>query len=326
LTALGEVDEAAREAVVAVVAEQARADMQSLLTLSQMLQESGDFAAAESALLQGVEVAPEQSSLWLALAEFYTQQGQIDQAEAAYQKAAVASPDDYQVLLRQIRFYENQARSTGADGSDRYWPSIRDGYRRVIELNPKLMQAYTNLAQGYRARGEHDAALELLATGLKELPDDPWLIFATAQVYNAMRDFEQALPYFQQAVAKRPEDGWFQLNLAHAYRLLQRWDEAVETYNVALQLAPDLLADAAVQNNIGLSALNAQQYDLARSSLERALELRPEFPAAQLFLAQVLEQTGDFTGAKAGYDRVIQLAPDSDFARTAASRLEDLPD
>ncbi len=324
LTALGQIDEAARDALVALAVEKASADAQALITLSQTLQQSGDFAAAEAALLRGVEVAPQQSALWLALADLYLQQGQVDQAETAFAQAAAAAPDDYQVLLRQVQFYENQAGSAGASGADRYWSSIRDGYRRVIELNPKLMRAYTSLAQGYRTRGEFDAALELLAQGLVELPDDPWLTFATAQVYSAMQNPEQALPYYQQAASKRPDDGWFQLNLAHTYRLLRRWDQAVETYRVALRLTPNLFDDAAVQNNIGLSALNAQQYDLARSSLERALLLRPEFPAAQLFLAQTLEQTGDVDGAKAGYARVIELAPDSDFARTAASRLQNL--
>lgn len=85
------------------------------------------------------------------------------------------------------------------------------------------------------------------------------------------------------------------------------FEEAVASYDLALQLQPDL---ADTWNNRGVVLTRLQRYSEAIASYERATEIRPEYADAWNNRGVVLLEMQQYQEAIASYDQAIQARPD----------------
>ena len=90
-------------------------------------------------------------------------------------------------------------------------------------------------------------------------------------------------------------------------RQLQRPAEALQSYERALQLAPD---DLDLLNDLGLLLRDLKRPTEALAAFERALQLKPDFAEALSNRGLVLQEQDRFDEALAAYDRSLQLRPD----------------
>ncbi len=263
-------------------------DASAFLTLSQSQINAGDNAAAEATLRQGAEQVADPTELWTALGKLLVGQARSEEAETAFQEAIRISPDDPLAILELATLHESRARSAmqSADQAlaTSYWSAAYDGYRRALELNPKLVRPYTGLGQYYRNAKDWPAAVAIYQQGLATLPNEPWLTLGLAQTYSESGDTNTALPYYQEALRLQPQNPFFHMQVGNAFSRLQRWADAIAAYRAALEIDP-------------------QQH------------------AASYALGEALEHTGDMQGAVAIYQRLVEQAPDTTPGRRAAERL-----
>ncbi|MGE5656138.1 MAG: tetratricopeptide repeat protein [Actinomycetota bacterium] len=85
------------------------------------------------------------------------------------------------------------------------------------------------------------------------------------------------------------------------------FEEAVASYDLALQLQPDL---ADTWNNRGVVLTRLQRYSEAIASYERATEIRPEYADAWNNRGVVLLEMQQYQDAITSYDKAIQARPD----------------
>ncbi|MGC8873053.1 MAG: tetratricopeptide repeat protein [Chloroflexia bacterium] len=109
-------------------------------------------------------------------------------------------------------------------------------------------------------------------------------------------------------------------------RAAQMFSKASEYYARALALQP---ADADIRTYVaealfyeGELRSNVELIQRAQEELQRALSDAPDKPEALLLLGYVLQSLGDAEGARAAWQRVVQVAPGTAQAEEAQQRLE----
>ena len=106
------------------------------------------------------------------------------------------------------------------------------------------------------------------------------------------------------AVNEAPSIAVYRAQLGSVLGLLGKWNEALESFQKAIQLAPENLdfrrETAAVQWQMGLMPA-------AESNVHYVLEKRPDDPGALLLLGLVKEKTGDYAKAAQLLDSQFEL-------------------
>ena len=121
------------------------------------------------------------------------------------------------------------------------------------------------------------------------------------------------------AAESDPEDVTSLLALATLYFEAHSFEEAVPWYEEALALSPD---DVESSTNLGVSYFYAGSADRAAAQFLHSLELAPDHAQTLLSLG-IVRAFGldDLTGAKEAWERVMEVAPDSNQATAAREAL-----
>ncbi len=114
------------------------------------------------------------------------------------------------------------------------------------------------------------------------------------------------------------------LKLGDLYWKNQLFDPASFQYQAAVQNAPKSFDRALALSSLGYALENAQKKKEAVEAFEKALALGEATLQGDLMLSigRVKEGTGDTAGAKAMYKRVTEQLPNTDYAKTAETLLQ----
>ncbi|MBF0101869.1 MAG: tetratricopeptide repeat protein [Desulfobacterales bacterium] len=220
----------------------------------------------------------------------------------------------------------------------------------------KEAKALRELGEAYVKQGDYTSALRELLHAKEINANDPYLYDDLGQVYMAKLRFDLAIENFKKAIELRPEFTPAKNNLGSAYLAKQDWDAAIEVLN---ELSGDLLYATPHYPlaNLGWAYYNKKDFKKAKEYYLKSLKIDPNFVIAIHGLAktyielknysQAIEQlkkailkdpyrpdmyldlgkTYSLVGEKGtksveAYTKVIELAPDSEFATEAKTRLE----
>lgn len=148
------------------------------------------------------------------------------------------------------------------------------------------------------AAGEHERAVELLTTALRDAPDDPRLLLARGRRHLAFGHAIDAEADFTRVTALTPDDPDGHYRLGMALRDQQRLAEAVIRYRHVIQLAP---AHAQAHNNLGGILQLQGKLTEALATFRQAIVLDPALPQPRLNLGRLLEAMGDRAAAAAAW-------------------------
>jgi DNA-binding response OmpR family regulator/lipoprotein NlpI len=197
-------------------------------------------------------------------------------------------------------------------------------FQEAMELNPKYLKAYQNLAmvlvsQGHlaAARGCLEEATQLSPLNPERLytlgklclqegvPDkarkylqESWRIgqyvpphcrSEMAETYFAAGLDQVAEELFRQAIEAAPRDVHLYNRLGVALRRQKKHRQALEYYQQALKLDPN---NEKVHFNLGVLYFDLGETDRAREAMGLALKLQPHFTEAQDFLQRFLPPEG----------------------------------
>lgn len=158
-------------------------------------------------------------------------------------------------------------------------------YRQAIDLNPNYTLAYNNLGNLYAHREMYDEATIYYTTALQKDPANKFSDYGLGYVAFQQGDFEAATDHFQAAVSKSPDN-------AEAHNYLGLASGSI-----------DIMKRQAIVH------------------FKRAIELDPDFILPRNNLGDALEATGDFDGALAAYEGVLERDPNNPYALTHAAAL-----
>ncbi|XP_046372037.1 UDP-N-acetylglucosamine--peptide N-acetylglucosaminyltransferase 110 kDa subunit-like isoform X1 [Haliotis rufescens] len=176
----------------------------------------------------------------------------------------------------------------------------------AIKQNPMLAEAYSNLGNVYKERGQLQEALDNYRHAVRLKPDfiDGYINLAAALV--AAGDMEQAVQAYVTALQYNPDLYCVRSDLGNLLKALGRLDEAKACYLKAIETCPNF---AVAWSNLGC-VFNAQgEIWLAIHHFEKAVALDPNFLDAYINLGNVLKEARIFDRAVAAYLRALNLSP-----------------
>ncbi|XP_038055705.1 UDP-N-acetylglucosamine--peptide N-acetylglucosaminyltransferase 110 kDa subunit-like [Patiria miniata] len=176
----------------------------------------------------------------------------------------------------------------------------------AIKQNPMLAEAYSNLGNVFKERGQLPEALENYRHAVRLKPDfiDGYINLAAALV--AAGDMEGAVTAYIQALQYNPDLYCVRSDLGNLLKALHRLDEAKACYLKAIETQPNF---AVAWSNLGC-VFNAQgEIWLAIHHFEKAVTLDPNFLDAYINLGNVLKEARIFDRAVGAYLRALQLSP-----------------
>jgi len=269
------------------------------------------------------------------------QAGDYAKAKALLDQAVKDSPRDAQAA-----FYLGVADEGLQDGK-----SAADQYRQALALDPKLVEASTNLAGVLLDQNDAAGALAAAKAGLANAPNSPALLRDKAVALEATGSKEM-VPAFKAAVEAAPDDkevrflyaealaesgdaagATAQLKpilgstdvavLASAGRLLGKlkdFDDCVAALDKAIGIKDD--PELRVQRGICKHGQNDDKG--ARTDFEAAIASDAKFAPAHYYLGQDKRTHGDKKGAKAELTKAAALDPSGAVGAAAKKALSEL--
>jgi protein O-GlcNAc transferase len=221
---------------------------------------------------------------------------EADSAEALYQRAYTLS---VQGRLDEARAYAE----------------------RCIALDPRHAEAHNNLGYIALSQGRFAEAIGHYKKAIDSKPDYAKAHYNLGLALASLGRLDEAVPCFQRALAIQPDFAAALLQLGNALDKQDRLNEAAECYRRAAVLQPEnalahfWLGHALTrQLNRGDAAGNTPRLEDVLASYRRALTLRPDFPEALSNFGVVLLANQRYGEAAAAFARLIEEAPDCDYA------------
>ena len=239
-------------------------------------------ATTDNNIEQGKEISKDNQRL----ADAYYRQGDYTNALRYYLEAEKLYADDPELQYQLGMTYQEKMNYDRAE----------DHFRRALALKPDMTKAKIGLSIAYIKAKEYDQAITLLKQTIEGLsfeiytkPQYPkyllgWTYYLKGQYPESTHYLQEALDYYASGLPK----------------------DAI--YVQALLV-------------MGLDALAQSRPDQAISYFEKIIPFAPKWPDLYLDMARAYRLAGDAIRAKQAYQRVIELAPASDLANTAAKEL-----
>jgi arylsulfatase A-like enzyme/Flp pilus assembly protein TadD len=186
-----------------------------------------------------------------------------------------------------------------------------EAMRRVVEEDPKIMDAHLTLGNWLVRLKRADEAAAAFKQALALKPDDDIALGNLARLYLSRgreKDALEALEVFKTALrvnAKNPQS-WHQL--ATIYLDTGHLGEAENTFREALATNPKM---GAAYNGLGVIAFTRHQVEDATALITRALALEPRLRTARYNLGRIAEARGQTPRAEALYREELSTYPDN---------------
>ncbi|MCW5969409.1 MAG: protein kinase [Blastocatellales bacterium] len=190
-------------------------------------------------------------------------------------------------------------------------------FNRAITVDNRYASAFTGLANAYvemafftfsapgkwmpKAQEAVNAAL-----ALDDTLGDAHNSLAIIKMYHD-RDYSGAELEFKQALALDAGSAHLHMWYAWYLGLMGRFAESFPAYQRALELDP---LSEMINTSVGIVSYWAGQSERAITQLQKVLELNPRYSLAQIFLAEVYTQRGDFGAAATTVANLRQSAND----------------
>lgn len=268
---------------------------------------------------------PDQAGTWIASGKVYERSDRLDDAVDAYQKAFAidSSLEDLRVAIGNLlmRLGRDQEASrflrAGVDDAgtkpevvynyavslirEKKYRAAIASLRKVVSQRPDMFQAWSALAQCYRATKQYSLAVEPYEKALDMQPD-PKLAYNLGYCAMKAKRYDTAEIAYLQALQLDPTMVEARYNLSLNYMGAGRYEEAVASFDEMLKMEP---ASYRAYYSQGLSYYYLGRYDEALEAYDLALE--------QKETSNVLNNIGlvyDKLGQKKKAQKYYKLAKD----------------
>jgi len=180
-------------------------------------------------------------------------------------------------------------------------------YNRVLEINYKDAEAYSNRGVAYSNQGELYLAIADYNRALKINPEDADTYCNRGNAYCKQGELDLAIADYTQALKINPENAFVYNNRGLAYGKKGELDLAIADFNLALNINPE---DAEAYNNRGIVYYYKGELDLAIAGFNLALNINPEDAEAYNNRGLVYYHKGELDLAIADFNLALQFNPE----------------
>jgi TolB-like protein/DNA-binding winged helix-turn-helix (wHTH) protein/Tfp pilus assembly protein PilF len=182
-------------------------------------------------------------------------------------------------------------------------------FRKAVAIDPQYAEAFAGLADCYlvlpiyNSVSARDTMSRAIAAAQEALRLDGSLAEAHASLAYALEydwDFSGAEREYLRAIALKPGYATAHQWYAEFLRFMNRQDEAIAQSEIAVKLDP---LSPVISGEAGLAFYYRGDYAEALRRIRQAIETDPGFAPSYGNLGWVLEQTGDYSGALAAFER-----------------------
>lgn len=216
-------------------------------------------------------------------------------------------------------------------------------YFQAIELDDDKSVYRENLAISYEFLGLYKEAIKEYKKVL-EKEQEPFLFNAIGRLEYWMMNYQSAIEYYSKALEIAPEVQVYLQNRALAYQDFGNLDAAEKDYLSSLDFGPDIKSlnsigiieasknkhenaieyftkaihidefQAILYENRGISYEKITQYELAKSDLQKAIDLEPNDYRIN-FLGLIYYRNGEYENAIEYYNQAISIKPEEPIYR-----------
>jgi tetratricopeptide (TPR) repeat protein len=174
-------------------------------------------------------------------------------------------------------------------------------FKKVLALDPGLVEAQVNLGLAYQSLLDYDGAIHYLAHALLERPNLAGLNVILGMDYLKLGLPEKAAPHLRRALELDPSSPDAHEAMAVYHLTQENFQGAVEQYRKVAGLNSDK-AEA-------LFTLGHRYLDLAARLAYRGARLYPESPWGHRFLGDVLSERDRWEDAALEYKKALAIQP-----------------
>jgi len=259
--------------------------------LAAALMDTGENQAAVDCYQQILQRRPDDREALSELGIVLMQLGRPSQAIARLQRAVQLQADDPVAHYNLGTAYREEQLTDAALAS----------YRQALALNPGYAAAHNNVGMLLKAKGERQASARAFRDALRANPRHLPAHVNLASLLLAEDKAPEAEAQCREALEIDAGDPGLLRTLGAALAAQRRWREAAESYERAMQRAPD-----DVPTCLGLAAAceSLAEYVNAERVLRHGLGLEPEHPRLRTLLGNVLVHQEKHEEAMLAFQRV----------------------
>ena len=157
------------------------------------------------------------------------------------------------------------------------FPEAIAKYEELLEAQPSFYQTHEFIGVAYREMGDYDAALAEFEKVLAQDARHAGALISAGDVLVAQQKLDEAVAYFEKAVAQTTDE-IVPYNVAEIYFNQGNAEKAIEYYQISANYKPDW-ADPHLK--MGFAYLNTGNMEGAKASFQKVVELAPDSPQAQ---------------------------------------------
>jgi tetratricopeptide (TPR) repeat protein len=256
-----------------------------------------NYPKAEEALLQTIELNPENPKAYLWLAQIHVRSGQ--HAEALRRLNTLVSRTNDVTALMQIGIIHETLQNV-SDASETY--------EKILQVNPRFSPALNNLAYIYADKlNDPSKALPLAERARQLLPYNPAAADTLGWVLFRKGDYTRAFGLLQNAASQLANENEVQYHLGMAGYMLGEEDVAEAAFSRAIQAtnSPAFLSEAKTR----LATLKLEATPGSLEKVQTALKENPSDPIALSRLADIHMGEKKFEDAADAYQAVLKATP-----------------
>ncbi len=155
--------------------------------------------------------------------------------------------------------------------NEQRFDAARREYQKLIELDPRVPQAYLGLGNIYLAQFEFDLALETYTQAIELKLPSPEIYCNRGIVYTKQGQYDRAIIDFQQALTINADYTPARFELGFVYQQIGEYAKAVREYERVL---PHRSGDLALHHNLARCYFRLGQVDAAAQQREIAQQIR----------------------------------------------------
>jgi tetratricopeptide (TPR) repeat protein len=280
-----------------------------ILTEVYNLLERGDFGGA-LALFDLLEGEDDQDILLLK-ASILCSAGELAAAGEIANGILVQEPENLRALLI-------LATLEGAQGKEREQKALLE---RIVAIDPGNVGALIDLGN-IAIRGQSRSptvAAGFFDRALAQEPENLEALLGRAGVYRYAQNPKDAEELLNRGLRLYPEEAALWSERGRLYREAGFLLQALEDLDTAKELNAN---DYWISIDRGMVLLDLNRKQLALEEFTQAQSLNPDYFLSYVYTAGIKDEAGDYAGAEADYQTLIELRPDYYFAQEGLGMLK----
>jgi len=178
---------------------------------------------------------------------------------------------------------------------------------RVLETDPRNLQAWRLRGEIALAQGDLDEALDSWTIASQLAPDDPELLVRIGDLLTRKSDrLDDALTAYGKALTIDPANTRVMISVGSIHERRQQWAEAAASYEAALAVDPNLLR---ARSSLGAVKFKMGDYPGASAALTKAIELSPNDLRSRVFFGLSQNHLGHYDVAIRELKEAVLIDP-----------------